>query len=131
MDICGTLEPPLVVEEPMFQPVPTASGHIHRFPRQYKDFLSSSATSVPHMPNRPPRIIITNPVVTCSPSPPPEVPQIVEPTLLEMELNEFGLFCVYTTFLTNTPDKTIDLDDLCDAPSLCSSKLVVRVWFRH
>jgi hypothetical protein len=42
-------KPSLTKGEPMFQPLPTISGRIHRIPHQYKNFLSPCATSVPHM----------------------------------------------------------------------------------
>lgn len=123
--------PSLIGEEPVFCPAPTTSGRIHRFPGQYKDFLPSSATSVPHMPDRPPRTTLSASVAAPSSSPPPKVLQMVLPTLLETEPNEFGLYRVYTTVPTNDPDETIDLNDLCDAPGLAVSQpdLACRNWW--
>jgi hypothetical protein len=114
--------PSHVEDEPTFKPAPTTSGRVRTFPRQYNDFLPSSATSVPHMPDRPPKIINKNisDIVT-DPSPSPELPQVAD-ILLETEPNEFGLYCVYTTFPTNDPDETLDLNDVCDAPGLATSQ---------
>jgi hypothetical protein len=113
--------PSITEEEPVFKPPPTTSGCIHRFPKQYKDFLPLSATLVPHMPDRPPRTINNNPVLENSSSLPPKVFQDVTPTLLETEPNEFGLYRVYTTFPTNDPDESVDLNDVCDDPGLATA----------
>ncbi|KAF9455696.1 hypothetical protein BDZ94DRAFT_1277580, partial [Collybia nuda] len=129
-DQMGAMGLAIVADKVIFKPQPTASGRIRKFPKQYTDFLPSSATPVPHMPDRPPRIIAQKPAAAPSPSPPPETPEAA-PTTIETEPNEFGLYRVYMTFPTNDPDETLDLDDVCDAPGLAVSQdsSACRTWW--
>lgn len=109
---------------PKFQPPPTTSGRLRRFPRQYQDFLLSSTTQIPHMP---PKEVIKPPSHSDphfpniqSPSQTPEPPQT---NIIKTDRDEFGLFQVYTTHPQTNPDDVQDLESRCDAPGLATASI--------
>ncbi|GLB38146.1 hypothetical protein LshimejAT787_0500110 [Lyophyllum shimeji] len=67
--------------------------------------------------------------ITPEPSPTPE-PEI-EHSTVEIEPNEFGLYRVYTSYLTNDSEENLCLDDLCDDPGISAARntLDKRPWY--
>ncbi|KAI0259134.1 hypothetical protein BC834DRAFT_974518 [Gloeopeniophorella convolvens] len=103
----------------------TRSGHRCKFPAHYVDFVPSCAAPaciLPPHPPTPPR----PPTPTPEPSPPP--PEIDEGSFgdaaadeLEVsktEVNDFGVYRVYSTAPTYDPEQYTSLDDLCDTKTL-------------
>ncbi len=106
-------------ETPEFQPPPTTSGRQRRFPRHYQDFLPTLTTHLPHMP---PILSIPKPTITASSqSHSPVTPELTTTSVFKTDADEFGLYRVYTTYPSSTPDEIQDLESLCDAPGLATT----------
>jgi hypothetical protein len=99
--------------------VPTKSGRRRYFPAKFDDFLPSTRTALPHIPNHPrePTPMPISPSPVPSPSLPPP-----EPCIFQTDPDEFGLYRTYTTFPTTDPEADQTLDDLYDGPPITSSQ---------
>ena len=93
--------------------VPTRSGHRRFLLNRFEDFVLSSRTAVPHVPE--PVQDPTPPAGTHCPSPSPSV-RIPEPVFFTTDCDDFGLYCEYITFPTTDPEADQDLDDIYDIP---------------
>ena len=80
------------------------------------------------MPPKPiiPRPTVTSPQASQSPSP-IETPEAT-PALLTIELNEFGVYRVYMTYLSTNLDEMQDLESRCDAPGLVTASRETQRW---
>lgn len=97
-------------------------GRAHRVPARFENFLPSSATHLPHIPNIPrqQKNVLREPSPLpqhSSPSPEPEA--IIES--VQTEPNEMGLFRVYPVSPTSNPDDLISIEDLCDSAGIATA----------
>jgi hypothetical protein len=90
---------------------PTQSDHRRFLLNRFEDFVPSSHTAVPHVPE--PVQDPTPPASAHSPSSSPSV-QTPEPVLFRMECDNFRLYREYITFPTTNPEADQDLDDIYD-----------------
>ena len=94
---------------------PTQSGRRRFLPNRFEDFVPSSHTAVPHVPepvqDPTPPAGAHSPSASASPS-----VHMPEPVLFRTESDNFGLYHEYITFPTTDPEANQDLDDIYDIP---------------
>lgn len=106
---------------------PTRLGRRRFLPNRFEDFVPSSRTAVPHVPE--PVRDPTPPAGAHSPSPSPSPSvQTPEPVLFRTECDNFGLYREYITFPTTDPEADQDLDDIYDVPGKPSMESGQRWW---
>jgi hypothetical protein len=87
---------------------PTRLGRRRFLPNRFEDFVPSSCTAVPHVPE--PVRDPTPPAGAHSPSPSPSPSvQTPEPVLFRTECDNFRLYREYITFPTTDPEADQDL----------------------
>ncbi|KAF8223215.1 hypothetical protein L208DRAFT_1518627 [Tricholoma matsutake] len=127
------------VEEPQIDPptptatqsrpevLPTQSGRRRFLLNCFEDFVPSSHTAVPHVPE--PVRDRNPPAGTHSPSPSPSpLVHTPEPILFRTECDNFGLYREYITFPTTDPEADQDLDDIYDIPGKPSTESGQHWW---
>jgi hypothetical protein len=105
--------------------VPTRSGRRRFLPDRFEDFVPSSRTAVPHVPE--PVQDPTPPAGAHSPSPSPSL-HTPEPVFFTTDCDDFGLYREYITFPTTDPEADQDLDDIYDVPGKPSTESGQRWW---
>lgn len=137
-------EPPALDPEPLPEPLPnpgpvneapvvlTRTGRQLRAPKAFQDFnchhLNGLST---HVPRPPPKVSKRRaravPEVPSSPSPPSPTPdppeEIALPIEYETELNDFGVFRMYTRIPKHDPEEELTSHDICDHPNFGPSDI--------
>ena len=111
--------PPTLIPSPDRMIAPTTSGRPRKFPKQYRDFLPSLPTALPHMPPPvKPQAPVSFEDAIESPQSPSPFPSLLHPEVYETKPDGFGLYRSYSVYPQYDPDITQQIDDLCDAPGL-------------
>ena len=112
--------------ETKFEIPATSSGRRRTFPRRFKDHLPFSSVQLPHMP---PRLPVPHPVPIPIPQLHEPTPEPLDPTYIDTEPNEFGLYRSYPHLPSCEPDEDISLDSVCDSPGISVAEHSTRHWW--